>query len=265
MFQILVAVDRSLESSFALRTACFFGPEHRIQPIYVYDPPGRDISFGAGWARKSWERETSRQAQVDIEDLLTAERNQCPNIENPLVLTGDPIHELARIFWEGSFDLLLLGVPFRGWGGLSLSRRFSQAAKKARREVPLLVVRQLGLIKRAVALTDGSGPAESALGLMVRLSSILPHDLTLVGLSRDNDTGPESETLHLERGLAILKEKGMEAEGKLASRLGPDGLTKELKSFDLVVKPVLKDDRYSYLNELLDDEIQAVLFYIGMD
>ena len=265
MFQILVAVDRSLESSFALRTACLFGPRNRIQPIYVFEPPGRDISFGAGWARKSWERETSKQAHSDIQDLLMAERNQCPNIDQPMVLTGDPVQELARIFWEEPYDLLMLGVPFRGSGGLNLSRRFSQAAKKARRDIPLLAVRQLKAIDRAVALTDGSGPAESALGLMVRLSSLLPHDLTVVGLSREGDSGPESEALHLERGLAILKEKGLEAEGKLASRLGPEGLARELKSFDLVVKPVLKDDSYSYLHELLDDEIQAVLFYIGMD
>jgi hypothetical protein len=207
MFNILVAVDRSLESSFALRTACLFGPENRIQPVNVFEPPGRDISFGAGWARKHWERETSKQAQGNIEVLLTAERNQCPNIEKPLVLTGEPIHELARVFWEGSYDMLILGVPFRGWEGLTLSRRFSQTAKKAHKEIPILVIRQLKAINHVLALTDGSNSAESALGIFVRLSPILPHDLTLIGLSRNDHSGPESEALHLERGLAILKEK----------------------------------------------------------
>ena len=49
MLELLVAVDRSLEASFALRTACLFGTDSiRIQPIYVFDPPGRDLAFGAG-------------------------------------------------------------------------------------------------------------------------------------------------------------------------------------------------------------------------
>ena len=229
-------------------------------------PPAGTLPLGAGWARKSWERESIKKAQVEIEDLMVAERNQCPNIENPMVLTGEPVHEAARIFWEDRYDVLMAGVPFRGWGGLTLGRKFSAVAKKARKEIPLLVVRQLKALNRAIALTDGSGPAESALGVMVRLSSILPKDLTLVGLSRDGHAGPESENLHLERGLAILREKGLEARGELASSLGPSGLTRELKSYDLLVKPFLKDDRYSFLNELLDEEIPgAVLFYIGKD
>lgn len=48
MMNLLVAVDRSLEASFALRTACLFGLQIRIRPIYVLDPPGRNNTFGAG-------------------------------------------------------------------------------------------------------------------------------------------------------------------------------------------------------------------------
>ena len=265
MLKILVAVDRSLESSFALRTACLFGPQNLIKPIYILEPPTRDMTLGAGWARKSWERETSRQAQVDIDDLVVADRIQCPNIENPLVLTGDLVQEVSRVFWEEAFDFLMLGVPFRGWGGWALSHRLHQAARKAKKDIPLLTVRRFKQIEKVVALTDGSGPAESALGLMAGLSSFIQQDLTLVGLSREHDSGSDSESLHLERGLAILKEKGLEAEGWLASDLGPEELARVLKSFDLVVKPVLKGDRYSYLRELLDEEVQAVLFYVGKD
>ena len=53
MLNLLVAIDRSLEASFALRTACLFGTDLNIQPIYVFEPPGRNLAFGAGWARKS--------------------------------------------------------------------------------------------------------------------------------------------------------------------------------------------------------------------
>jgi hypothetical protein len=47
--------------------------------------------------------------------------------------------------------------------------------------------------------------------------------------------------------------------------LGPEGLVQELKDFDLVVKPVLTDERYNFLQDVLESEIKAVLYYIGVD
>ena len=128
MLNLLVTIDRSLEASFALRTACLFGADVNIQPIYVFEPPSRDMAFGAGWARKSWERETSRQAEENIGELVQAERSQCPSIHDPVVLTGDSIQEPAEYFWSGDFDLLVVGAPFRGMGPMALCRRFGHIA-----------------------------------------------------------------------------------------------------------------------------------------
>ena len=103
MLNLLVAVDHSLEASFALRTACLLGLQIRIRPIYVFDPPGRDMSFGAGWAWKSWERDTRQQAKTYIDDLVLAERNQCANIEDPVIVMGDPVSGNDGLFLEGWF------------------------------------------------------------------------------------------------------------------------------------------------------------------
>lgn len=43
MIDLLVVIDRSLEASFALRTACLFGTDVNIRPIYVFDPPGHHM------------------------------------------------------------------------------------------------------------------------------------------------------------------------------------------------------------------------------
>jgi hypothetical protein len=263
MLNLLVAVDRSLEASFALRTACLLGQQIRIQPIYVFDPPGRDMSFGAGWAWKSWERDTRQQAKTYIDDLVLAERNECTNIEDPVIVMGDPVHEMTGYFWKDGFDLLVVGSPFRDWGPLALSRRFWHAAKKARRDLPLLVVRHLKSIHQVVALTDGGGAAESALGLLIRLSPYLSFETTLVGLPRGSGPLAETEALNLERGLAILKEKGIDATGHKASSLAPGELSRQLKSSDLVVSPFLKDDAHAHFHGLPDHDLQAVLFYIG--
>ena len=265
MLNLLVAVDRSLEASFALRTACFFGLKINIRPIYVYEPPSRDISLGAGWAWKTWEREMHRQAQAHIEDLLIAERSQCANIEDPLIVMGDPVQEMAANFWQGGFDLLVVGAPFRELELLALSRRFCQTARKARKDLPLLAVRHLKNIHRVVALTDGGSAAEGALGILIRLSSFINFEITLVGLVRDRGRSPESEALNLERGLAILQEKGLEADGYTASSLAPGDLLSRLHAADLVVSPFMKEAYHTNLHGLSDHEIQAVLFYISGD
>jgi hypothetical protein len=265
MLNLLVAVAHSLEASFALRTACLLELQTRIRPIYVFDPPGRDISFGAGWAWKSWERETRQQAKAYIEDLVLAEKTQCANIEEPVIVMGDPISEITGYFWKGGFDLLVIGAPFRDWDTLALSRRFWQAAKKVRQGLPLLAVRHFKNIHQVVALTDGGGPAESALGILIRLTSFLSLEITLVGLPRGSGPPAETEALNLERGLAILKEKGIEASGRKVSDFSAGEFSQKLKASDLVVSPYPKDDTHTHFHGLADHDLQAVLLYIGWD
>jgi hypothetical protein len=263
MLNLLVAIDRSLEASFALRTACLFGTDLNIQPIYVFDPPGRDLAFGAGWARKSWERETSRQAEESIEDLLQAERTQCPNIHDPVVLTGDPIQEPAEYFWSGKFDLLAVGAPFRGMAPMALCRRFAHVARKEHRTLPLMVVRHLKSIEKIVALTDGSDLAENSLGLLLKINSFISGKITLVGMAGSQKGDLSRETLNLERGLAILNEKGIQVTGCKASALGPERLAVLVKTADLLVNPVHRKDALHVSYELDDDEIQSVLLFLN--
>ena len=265
MLNLLVAVEHSLESSFALRTVCLLGLQIRIQPIYVYDPPARDLSLGAGWAWKSWERETRQMAKSTIDDLVLAERNQCTNIEDPIIVMGDAVHELTGHFWRNRFDLLVVGAPFREWGPLALSRRFCQAAKKARQDVPLLVVRHLKNIRHVVAMTDGSLLAEKALALLARLNPFLSCQTTLVGLPRSSQSSEKIETANLENALAGLKEKGIDAAGRTASSLSTGELQRQLKAADLVVCPFICGDHHIQYRGVLDHDVQAALFYLGED
>ena len=263
MLNLLVTIDHNLESSFALRTACLFGSDVNIQPIHVADRPGPDIAIGAGWARKSWERETSRQVEETMEDLVQAERGQCRHIHDPLVLTGDPIQEPAERFWSGQFDLLVVGAPFRGLGPLALYRRFGHAARKAGRPLPLMVVRHLKPIEKIVALTNGSELAENALGLLLKINTFISGRITLVGISDTESRSPSSEALNLERGLAILNEKGIRTTGYCASDLGPERLTRMLKEAELLVNAVHPKDRHHLLFDLHEEEIQSALLCLN--
>ena len=267
MLSLLVAVDRNLESSFALRTACFFGEETRVKPIHIQDPPGRDLTFGTGWARKSWAREFSKLSEQTIRELVLPERTQCPFIESPSIITGDPIHTPAEIIWREDFDLLLVGAPYRGWGPLVLGRKFRQVAKKEKKDLPLLLVQELHQIHQVTALTDGSELAEKGLGLLTRISSVLTVEIVLVGLTRKDEVNGRSETTHLERGMAILKEKkGLKPVGHTASTLGKDALLERLNRSDMVVSPFLADEKHlRYLTGFFENDCRASLLYLGQE
>jgi hypothetical protein len=151
MVRLLLAVDRNLESSFALRSACLLPGENRIVPIHVVELAGRDLSFGAGWARKSWEQEAMSLARQSLRELIDAERVQCSAIEDPLLLVGDPVQEIVRTFGEQKCDLLVAGIPYRGMGPVSLCKRFGQHAEKGHLELPALLVRRLRPVRKVLA------------------------------------------------------------------------------------------------------------------
>lgn len=264
---LLVVIDRSLEASFALRTACLLGTDVNIKPICVVDPPGRNIPFDAGWARKSWKQETMRKAEERIGDLVLAERTACPYIDDPVMLTGDAIQEPADFFWSGQFDMLVVGAPYKGLGLTTLCRRFGQAARKEHRALPLMVVRHLKALKNVVALTDGGHSAENALGLLLKINYLISGNITLVGTCRDKGSASSTEALNLERGLAILSEKSIQATGHTASALGTDAFSELVGAADLLVNPCHgpgnSKDRFQIAGDLQDDDIQAAVLYLN--
>jgi hypothetical protein len=72
-----------------------------------------------------------------------------------------------------------------------------------------------------------------------------------------------TEALNLNRGLAILSEKGVAAAGAAASSLAPGVLSAKLKAADLVISGYDKDHHHNHFHDVSGQDLQAVLFYIG--
>ena len=87
--------------------------------------------------------------------------------------------------------------------------------------------------------------------------------ITLVGISDTESRSPSSEALNLERGLAILNEKGIRTTGYCASDLGPERLTRMLKEAELLVNAVHPKDRHHLLFDLHEEEIQSALLCLN--
>ena len=146
---------------------------------------------------------------------------------------------------------------------LALCRRFGHVARKEHRTLPLMVVRHLKSIEKIVALTDGSDRAENTLGLLLKINSFISGKITLVGMAGSQKGDLSRETLNLERGLAILNEKGIQATGCSASTLGTEDLAALMKTADLLVNPAHRKDAPHFSCELDDNEIQSVLLLLN--
>jgi hypothetical protein len=136
-------------------------------------------------------------------------------------------------------------------------------ARKEHRTLPLMVVRHLKNIEKIVALTDGSDLAENSLGLLLKISAFISGRITLVGMAGAEPQDASTETLNLERGLAILNEKGIRAEGHRASTLGAERFAALVNAADLLVNPIHRKDLHHFSFQLHEDEIQAVLLHLN--
>jgi hypothetical protein len=262
MQNLLVMVDRTLEANNALETACYLEPHVRIQPIHVSPPQEHNIAMGAGWARISWGKETMKKARRDLQDLLLSKGHQCPHINDPIVVSGDSVKTVMNRFQEGDYDMIITGAPFRGLDALGLAHRFRDAMKKPAKDLPLLIVSHLGTVHKTLALTDGQDPSARALGLLNRIGPLLSEGITLIGIAGKHVTRHVPESLILEQGLAILKEKDIDAAGHTAESLGDDGIREQISQADLLVCP-LTSEACTDVYVRFGQEVKAVLFFIA--
>ena len=220
-----------------MTAACGLGPGALIHPVYVKPFKEHDLTVGAGWAWKSWEREDRIQARKDVQSLVAAQRPQCPNLKEPVVISGRAVQVAARFYLANSHDLIVIGTPFRGLHSIHIAQRFQEAIRRKGKDLPLWIVLSPKPIRRAVALTDGSDTAEKALGFLNRVISDLHLTVTLISLKRKNGVNHDTEALILERGFAILKEKGVNADGFASETLPRSRLGTEISNADLLVVP----------------------------
>lgn len=114
MIKTLVSIEVDLTSSLAIRCACQLGAflNMEIHPVYVKESTSPESAMGAGWARRTWEKEMVEQGKKEIEDLITAEMDFCPVLRDPRVVYGAKEPELTRITRKEHFDLYVEGTHF---------------------------------------------------------------------------------------------------------------------------------------------------------
>jgi hypothetical protein len=158
VIKTLVTVEMDLASSFAIRYVCRLGQHIKMElhPVYVKSAPSVEPATGVGWAPHTWQRELIQMGKEEIQEMLAAEADSCPLMQEPKVVYGDRGAELLKIVEQEAIDLYVEGAPQRFTPRTifkSLRSRFYQ-----RLDRPFIWVRTLRKIDQALVLCrDVSG------------------------------------------------------------------------------------------------------------
>ena len=114
MIRTLVSIEVDLASSMAIRYACQLGNliPMELQPVYVKGYPFEEPFTGIGWVRHTWERELVKEGKEEINEMIAAEMDTCPVLQEPRVIFGDREKELSHLMEAETFDLYVEGAPY---------------------------------------------------------------------------------------------------------------------------------------------------------
>lgn len=179
MLRFLVAIDHSVESSFALRVACLLAGEGRghVEALHVLAPSSETSDYGRGWAVHTYRREQLKVAHRDMADVIASESGTCGTQPELKVVFGMAVKEIAREVSKGSFDFLFMGSvhPLEGPHQGILRKLLHKVP------CPIVVLKHYRPIRRVLLYLEEGTAAERAVsqaGILLKGLNI-PVDLVL--------------------------------------------------------------------------------------
>ncbi|MBI2845805.1 MAG: universal stress protein [Chloroflexi bacterium] len=236
--KILICTDGSLHAEDALRFGGFIAQKSQ-DPVKI-------MGVAESWG----EEEKIKEVLSRASEIL----GEVPNLET-LVRRGHAAEEILREIEKGDYELVILGA--RGRRGITRFLLGSTAARIVENApIPVLIVRRgRPTLERILICTAGGEPSELDIrfgGRIARLAeapATLLHVMSQLPLSARS--GAEEleasfevlvsqgtrEALHLQSGLEMLKEVGVEGEARIRRGLVVDEILGEAQEgdYDLIV------------------------------
>jgi len=121
-----------------------------IETIHIEPLDEKKSSPGSGWVRKTWENGMLEEAKIKIMRLISAEKDVCPALKEPIVRIGDPETELLRELQIKDYDLFVIGL-IHSFSARQFYKRMKSKFYQAS-SCPILVVKNLSSINRVAIL-----------------------------------------------------------------------------------------------------------------
>lgn len=178
MLKFLVAIDHSVEASFALRCACSMarGKDVQMEAFHVAEPPSRGRAFGAGWAIRTYESQYLKDVYLEMAGIIASHSEQLGTVPVLKVVSGSPVKEIVQEVERGKFDALFLGSvhPLEGHDRGILLKLL------ARLFCPFIIVKHYRPLRRAMILVDDNEPPPHAIENVSALLQGLPLRIDVV-------------------------------------------------------------------------------------
>lgn len=236
--KILICTDGSLHAENALRFSGLIARRTK--------GPVKILGVAESWGEEEKIRGVLSRASEIVGEV--------PKLET-MVRRGHPAEEILRELEKGDYELVILGA--RGRRGITRFLLGSTAARIVEHApLPVLIVRRgRAELNKILICTAGGGPSELDIrfgGRIARLaeaSATLLHIMSQLPLSErsavDELEAPfevltsrgTREALHLQKGLEILKEEGVEGQARIRRGLVVDEILAEAQEgdYDLIV------------------------------
>lgn len=231
MLRFLVAIDHTVESTFALRAACHLlkEKEGHLEALHVLDPTAKTLDYGAGWAIHTYKRERFQEAYADMQGVLTSESQTCESTPDLKVVFGDVVKEIAREAARGSFDVLFMGSvhPLEGPHQGILLKLLPKAP------CPVITVKHFRPLRKVLLLVGDEAAAEKALSTTGRLLEGLPVHVDLAALA-ESEKETSAQGL-LEKTRESLVSLGIETKEHGLLGDPPLEMLESARQYDLVV------------------------------
>jgi hypothetical protein len=261
MIKVLVAVDSDLASSIALRYGCQLANlmEVELQTIHVKEPGLEGPATGAGWARRTWEKELLQKGKDEIAQLLKAESSFCPVLSKPLIVIGDREEEILHELQRGAYDLFVEGIP-----SVSSSSKLYQKIHSSLYQhmgCPFILVKNLLPLQKVLLLLSDEADPRNLISTFLRIFrgakigvDLLSYKFQQTGLSFS--PGEEEGDRRIKDAGRLLASEGWTPDQSRVAQGPPAGLAEHLQEYGLVLAAI--DRSFSKKSQLL-----ALLDYVS--
>ena len=233
MIKTLVSIEVDLASSLAIRFACQLGGliPMKVHPVYVKEYATDGALVGAGWASRTLEREMIQEGKVEISQMITAEMDFCPDLEEPRVIYGDREAELLKIMQMEDFGLYVEGSHFSWNQSVIYKQLHSKLYKKL--AFPVIWVRALRKVNQVLILCLNPTATETLAQVFHNIWKDCSVPLML-GLPSGNGSGETALQDSVEKARAVLERSGCKVAVRLDLPANPGVLSEETLNFPLV-------------------------------
>ncbi|MGO9566917.1 MAG: hypothetical protein ACLP5H_05195 [Desulfomonilaceae bacterium] len=242
MIKTLVSIEVDLASSLAIRFACQLGAliSMEIHPVYVKEFASDGSLVGAGWASRTLEREMIQEGKAEISEMITAEMDFCPALNEPRVIYGDREAETMKIMQMEEFGLYVEGSHF-SWNPTAIYKRLHSKFYK-RLTFPVVWVRALRKVNQVLILCLNPAATETLARVFQKIWKDCPVPLLLAVPSGN---GSEETALQdaVKKARSLLEQSGCKVAVQENLPSSPEDLADETLNFPLVAVALERDGK----------------------